>query len=260
MESKLRTLQLTLASMLDQLDIFCREQNLPYYLIGGSTLGAVRHQGFIPWDDDVDVAMSRDIFERFEALAEGKKVGTLYYEPVEKHSFPEAPIGFLYDVSDPALPLQECPCIDVFPLDGIPSSGVLQNIQKTFSYLYHISVYQQPSQNRGKRSQMITSAFIKLTPKFLFKFYRKISKKVIAHWSPNQCSQWANIFGMARYRKEIMPKEYFGVPTYVEFEGRSLPIPEQADLYLRHLYGNYWELPPVEQRQPHHMDLTWEGE
>ncbi|MDF2566865.1 MAG: biosynthesis protein [Oscillospiraceae bacterium] len=258
-ENALRALQLKLVSMLDKVDKFCNENDFTYYLIGGSALGAVRHEGFIPWDDDVDIAMSRPEFERFEQLAQGRKIDGLLYEPVEMHSFPEAPIGFLYDVSDPSIPLPECPCIDIFPLDGIPDSDSDRKKQKIFSYLYHISTYRQPSSNRGRRSYVITKLFVTLTPAFLFRFYQRTAKKMITKWDTQTSKNWANIFGMARYHKEIMPKEYFGTPLRMNFEGRMFPIPAKPHEYLTHLYGDYQELPPVENRQPKHMDLKWEG-
>ncbi len=260
MDEQIKMLQQKLLSMLLKLDEFCGENGIEYYLIGGSALGAVRHSGFIPWDDDADVAMFREDFERFEATAEGKKISGLLYEPVHKHSFPEAPIGFLYDVSDPDIPLEECPCIDIFALDGVPDSGFLRKKQKLWSLLYHISVLRRPAQNRGGLSAFITKAFIALTPARLFDFYIKSAKKAITKYPAKSAKNVANIFGMKRYDKEIMPLEYFGAPKRTEFEGHLLPIPEQYDKYLTHLFGDYKKLPPPDKRKPHHMNLTWEDE
>lgn len=260
MNDELKSLQQKLLKMLLKLDSFCTQNNFPYYLIGGSALGAVRHSGFIPWDDDADVAMMREDFERFESAAKGKKISGLLYEPVHEHSFPEAPIGFLYDVSDPNIPLEECPCIDIFALDGIPDSDFLRKKQKLWSYLYHISVLRRPAQNRGGLGAFVTKAFITLTPNRLFDFYMRSAKKAISKYPTDSAKNVANIFGMKRYNKEIMPREYFGTPKRAEFEGHLLPIPEQSDKYLTHLFGDYKKLPPKNERQPHHMDLTWEDE
>ena len=260
MQEFLRKRQLRLLDMLIKLDKFCQNNNLEYFLIGGSTLGAVRHSGFIPWDDDIDVAMWRTDFERFEEIALHREVDGLLYEPVEGHSFPEAPIGFLYDTTDKNIPLCECPCIDVFPIDNIPNSKFMRKIQKTFSYLYHISVYRQASQNRGGYSAMITSLFIKCTPRFMFSFYTKISKKIITYWVKKDTDCVANIFGMKRFDRETMPRGNFGTPQLALFEGREFPLPQDTDKYLTRLFGDYMQLPPIEEQQPHHIKLKIEEE
>lgn len=258
MNTKIKQLQGKLLEMLLKFDSFCSENNIDYYLIGGSALGAARHSGFIPWDDDIDVAMMREDFERFEKLAEGTKIADLLYEPIEKHSFPESPIGFLYDVSNPDIPLENAPCIDVFPLDGIPDSSFSRKKMKYCALLYHISVYRQPAQNRGKLNAILTRIFIALTPNRLFDFYMTKMKKAITKYPVCSCNDIANIYGMKGFNKEIMPKEYMGTPKKLFFEGHLLPVPEQYDKYLTHLFGDYMTLPPIEERQPHHTDLKWE--
>lgn len=255
MEDLLRRHQMKLLRMLETFDKYCKQNNIKYYLIGGSVLGAVRHKGFIPWDDDIDLALERPEFERLEKILSAQIFEGIQYEPVEEHSFPEAPIGFLYDVSDPAIPIEKCACIDVFALDGVPQGRFRRKIQQIFSLLYHMAVLQRPAENRGRKAYHLTKIFVTLTPKFMFRFYRFIGKKVITHWPTGRCESWANIFGQQRYYREIMPQSYLGTPTDAEFEGRLFPIPQQADAYLTHLYGDYMKLPPKEQQKPKHLDF-----
>ena len=242
MESKLRTLQLTLASMLDQLDIFCREHNLPYYLIGGSTLGAVRHQGFIPWDDDVDVAMPRDIFERFEALAEGKKVGTLYYEPVEKHSFPEAPSRLFIRCVRPGAALTGMSLHRCF---STGRHSLLRRASKHSKNLFlpvsHLGVSAAVPKQGESDPEMITGAGLKQTPKFLFKFYPKDLQKKRSSpiGAPTSAASRPTFLGWPVTARRSCQKNTLEFPRMWNLKDAPLPIPEQADLYLRHLYGNY---------------------
>ena len=96
---ELEGLQQRLVEMLLAFQRFTDDHGLTFFLVGGSALGAYRHQGFIPWDDDVDVAMMRSDFEKMEKLmaSEGNRIGEFIYSPVEDHIIPEAPIGYLYD-------------------------------------------------------------------------------------------------------------------------------------------------------------------
>ena len=95
---KLKKYQDYLQEMLVDFRNYCNANNLTWMLAGGSALGAIRHQGFIPWDDDVDLAMPRPDFEQLEHLMAkaGNKLGKYIYSPVEKQIVPEAPIGHLY--------------------------------------------------------------------------------------------------------------------------------------------------------------------
>ena len=94
MEDGLEELQQRLVEMLLAFQEFTQENGVTFFLVGGSALGAVRHQGFIPWDDDVDVAMMREDFEKMEHLMkmQGNRLGQFVSSPVEKHIIPDAPI------------------------------------------------------------------------------------------------------------------------------------------------------------------------
>ena len=253
----LREFQLVLNDMLIDFDTFCKENHLPYYLIGGSALGAKRHEGFIPWDDDVDVALLRRDFERLEQIIEGKLPAHLKYESVHEHSFPNAPMGFLYNISDPSIPLEQAPTIDVFALDGVPDSRIWRKVQKFFCSVYHLSVYRQPAQNRGERARKMTKLLIAVTPNFLFHFYRFLCKKIITRWKVEKQENLSNLFGMQGYDREIMPKSYLGTPKDLIFEGRPMPCPEDIDGYLTHLYGDYMQLPPKDKQIPHHKEYLF---
>ena len=97
MENGLKELQQRLVEMLSSFQKFTQQNGMIFFLVGGSALGAVRHQGFIPWDDDVDIAMMREDFEKMEYLMslQHDRLGEFIYSPVEKHMIPDAPIGYL---------------------------------------------------------------------------------------------------------------------------------------------------------------------
>ena len=99
MEDGLKRLHVRLLDMLVELRKFANENDIKFFLVGGSALGAWRHQGFIPWDDDVDIAMMRTDFEKMEKAMKkaGNHLGEYIYSPVEEQLMPDAPIGYLYD-------------------------------------------------------------------------------------------------------------------------------------------------------------------
>ena len=111
-----------LLEMLLVFDAFCKEHGLPYFLAGGSALGAYRHQGFIPWDDDIDLAMMRPDFERLEQLLakHDNRLEKYRYSPVEKQIIPDAPIGHLLYLPQGDYPQNAAPKLDIHPIDGVP--------------------------------------------------------------------------------------------------------------------------------------------
>ncbi len=249
----IREFQDKLLEILLVLDEFLKRNDIHYFLIGGSSLGAVRHKGFIPWDDDIDIGMPREEFERFEGLdfsflAERK----LQYCKIGQNVILNAPIGFLYDRSDESVPYEECLTIDIFPIDDVPASAFKQKLQKIVSHIYHISVGRRPAQNRGKAAKILTTVIVKLTPDFMFDLYEKWAKRAMISLGESTSGLAANIFGMKGYYREIMPKNIIEETEDMLFEGHFLPVQKNYDQYLKRLFGDYMELPPESERKPHH--------
>ncbi len=223
--------------------------SVQFYLIGGSSIGALRHQGFIPWDDDIDIAiMRRDFAKAEEALS--KLDETMIYDPVEKHIIPDAPLGHVY--MNNGGPLEEAPRIDVFAIDNVPDSTLLEKYQKICSLIYHVCVLRRPAENRGKIKRIFTYAICKFCPKFLLDFLQKIAYKGVTRWKDTPTQYVCNIYGV-NGDKEKIPSSFYGTPRYVKFEDTIMPIPEKAEEYNTQIYGDYMEYPPEEQRVPSHF-------
>ena len=254
--NNLRKFQLTLLEVLLMLADFLKENKIPWFLIGGCALGAVRHNGFIPWDDDIDIGMMRKDFERFEALDFAPLLKhKLLYCPIGKNVIQNAPIGFLYDRRDESIGYTECPTIDIFPIDYVPDSNFKRCIQQISSLIYHLSTSRLAAKNRGKLSYVFTKAIVTLTPPALFRLYARLAKKIMLGVEKNQTAYVCNIFGMLRYRREIIKASYIKNTILHEFEGYSLPIPAEYHDYLTSIYGDYMKLPPPEQQVPHHKEF-----
>ena len=254
MEDGLEELQQRLVEMLLAFQEFTQENGVTFFLVGGSALGAVRHQGFIPWDDDVDVAMMREDFEKMEHLMkmQGNRLGQFVYSPVEKHIIPDAPIGYLYDLLHADAGYENTAKIDIHPIDGVPKSRLLRKVQKWTSLIYYLSEYRLPVKNKGTVVRNISKVILKITPDCMFRFYMKICKKIMTSWSTFDSEYICSLFGVAGYEREVMPKKYLFPLQKAMFEMEVFLIPGSQDAYLKKLYRDYHKIPPEEERHPRH--------
>ena len=265
LKDNLKEYQEYLLKMLLAFDAFCREQKLQYFLAGGSALGAVRHQGFIPWDDDIDLAMLRPDFERLERLLaqQDNRIGQYAYSPVQDQIVPDAPIGHLFYLpgadakNDPKhahLPyaMADAPMLDIHPIDGIPKSGIMKKLQRFLAIVHYMAVYRLPTKNKGRAAHLISGILVKITPGFMFDFYATVSRRLISAWNADRSEFVCSLFGLAGYDREVMRKELLLPYKMVPFEGHMLPVPAREREYLDRLYGNFEQLPPEADRKPKH--------
>lgn len=251
---ELREFQLKTLEMLLEVDKILKKNNLKYFLLYGSTLGAIRHNGFIPWDDDIDIGLYRREFEKMEKILQKELSEKYLYCRVGKNRIPNAPIGYLYDISDRTMPLSEVPTIDIFPIDNIPDNRILQKIQLFFSKVYHLCVYRNPSKNRGKKAYYITKIILSITPKFMLDFLEKVSKKIIIFWKDRPTKFIGNILAGAE-GKDIRLYSDFNEGVLKKFENHEFLVPECWDKYLKQIYGNYMILPPQSEQKPKHKNI-----
>lgn len=232
-----------------------QKHNLSYFLLGGSCLGAVRHRGFIPWDDDIDIGMPRYDYEKFLKIAP-EELPDGYFLQCSKTE-PNYPMNFskirnskttFIEKTAQYIKMNHGAFIDIFPLDGYKKSKWFNLKNRIYSLCTEKIFFQTQKQNKIKTvTKKILSSYIK--------DYRKARDKrdcLFKKHEYDKCEFVSNFCG-AWGEREIMPKEYFGNGTKSIFEGITVIIPEKYDLYLNKLYGNYMELPPVEKRKAHHF-------
>lgn len=248
--------QLRLLGMLKIFHKICIENNLAYYMIGGTFLGAVRHQGFIPWDDDIDVGMPRDSYEKFLELAPSVLPSNLkiFSRGVGKEEY-DLYFVKLCDITTTLIEdgLGEKTMgiyIDLFPLDGFSKSIRFLKI-KYFPYKFHkylllLNAFKKEWDN----------FFLRITNEIIRKFDNKKiytrGNNLLRRKSFHTNQYGGNIIG-AWEEKEIMNKNYFGTPVLYKFEQYYFLGPQMADEYLKALYGNYMQLPPKENQKSHHI-------
>lgn len=258
--------------MLSWFHNFCVQNNLRYYALGGTLLGAVRHQGFIPWDDDVDVGMPRQDYLRLERLL-GERMGERYVleTPNSENTDFFYPASKLYDTQTTLVENTRCRIrrglyLDIFPLDG--AGGSQEEAMRHFAYIrrrrYLLLALTTGIRNNRSLPKNMAVALCRGIPcwkalgKRLLHSIDRLSQSVSFEdcvWVGNMMGNWME--------RELMPRRVFGSPRKYQFEGLDIFGPEDSETYLSSLYGNWRELPPEEKRRSHHdyllMDLQHGG-
>lgn len=237
----------------------CEREELTYYAQGGTALGAVRHNGFIPWDDDLDVGMPRGDYEKLKRLSEKMNGQSPYYIefPGERKDF-VYPYCKIYDtrttlIENTRYKTKRGIFIDVFPIDGIGNTmeESIRNF-KRIDYKNNLLCTQICALRKGR--ELYKNASIVLLRAVPFLDHLKIIKdidKLSKLYDYDECNYVANLCGNW-HEKEIMDKRWVEKSILCKFEDAQIYIPENYDEYLTRMYGDYMKLPPVEKQITHH--------
>ena len=259
-------MQIMLLEMLKWFHGFCQENGIVYYVIGGTMLGTIRHKGFIPWDDDIDVGIPRADYEKLLAnkdyLFKNENRYCLESFRDGKTDF-EYPYAKIYDTQTTLI--ENCRTktkrgiyIDVFPLDGIGD-----NKEEAYRNYSHILkkinfLMTRVCTLRKGRAWMKNMAIIisQLIPQFILKNHGLIERIDNICKSRNfETSEYVGCLVGNWGMKEIIPKQYLGTPMLYKFEDTEVYGPEKFDEYLTCLYGNWRKMPPIEKQKSHHNYL-----
>ena len=251
-------LQQTEFELLNVFVDICDKLNLKYYLVCGTALGAVKYKGFIPWDDDVDVALLREDYEVFI-----KKAPLLLpeYLFLQNHhtdeNFPQIysklrnSCTTYIEKSVENLPIHHGVYIDIFPLDGYPVRKVEQAFLEFRKRVYQslmLSVCNVEQSKKAKFIKFISNLFDSSgNVNHIVKKYSKMLKSY-----PVQKSDYICNHGNWQGKLEYAPREQYGEGIIMKFEGLDVRVPEQYDAYLTQKYGNWRADLPVEQQVGHH--------
>ena len=265
-DADLRRLQQTELGLLERFRGICARHHLRYYMVGGTMLGAVRHGGFIPWDDDADAAMPRRDYEEFlriapDELPEG-------FSRVDHEHTPDymRPFARLYDesvrvtIGSNTQPVGMPAWIDIFPLDGMPKGRARQLIHfwhMTFwRFWYHASFPQLNLNRPGRPLYMrLLIRFLALTHLGEGADTKKLIRRtdrLLKRYDFDESDTVVSFYG-AYMTREIVEKRLFGEGKAYPFETLTLTGPSEPDEFLRHFYGDYIRLPDEEKRDTHHV-------
>ncbi len=269
---KLQKLQKAELEILVELDKVCRKHNLRYYIVGGTLIGAVRTGGFIPWDDDIDVSMPREDFDKLLALkGEFSKEFFLQTHKTEKEcNFFYAKLRkngtYFGEDKFEHTGIHKGIFIDVFPLDYISDRKILQKLcfkslslinaficskSKTSEFLY---------ENKSLPFIVCFRLIQSVLPLPLLYGLRGLTAKITKMLSNRKLV--ASLAGFHGYPKEIAPFDWWAEGTDIKFEGQTVRAPKEYKTLLTHMFGDYLQLPPVEERVNHTVadeNIIFEG-
>lgn len=250
--------------ILEHVDAYCRRSGIRYYLWAGTLIGAVRHKGFIPWDDDIDLAMPRTHYERFckgfNDAAESNGLSLFTHDQASHRLLQIAKVAdnrtILIERTDDASRLGVN--IDIFPIDGWPNGRHAQWRHSLMLNVYRSARMLQSVSRRGPRiwskSIMLLVGKSVLRPVSAEWLVRRISKRASCHRFDQSQFVGVQVGGPA----ELVARSVYGEPQEVEFEGRLYPVPREWGVLLSAKYGNYSRVPPkAEQISHHEFDAYW---
>lgn len=269
----IKLIQETEKGILRQVLNVCERHQLNYYMLGGTLLGAVRHGGFIPWDDDIDLGLPRPDYEEFIRYAEeeleipyqlhtalnGKGKYSYYYARVEDTRVQLKRSIAIKDVIIPAY-------VDVFPLDGVPKNANKRRrwLRKCefLSRMFSASqvLYKSNNTRTHKKMNHFETAFrglfiiLRLDRMMNTKLIWKRLDKALKENNYEDCSEIINFCGHWKL-KEMFPKAVYGKGKLYPFEEFMLNGPEDCDYVLSQMYGEYMILPDQEHRENHYIEL-----
>lgn len=247
----------------------CDKHNLRYYALGGTLLGAVRHKGFIPWDDDIDVAIPRPDYDKFLKYAKEELPSNLVPKTYLDEKGDSHPMFIcIIKNMDTEIELNHANktehthvWLDVFPLDAMPTNDLLRKVHK-YRLLYERMKIQFSMYDENVHQHRANRPFYE---RALMKFRETTNwganwdtydlmlhiEKTLRKYDYEKEGYFVNMFGAYKFR-EMFPKAWFGDGVELPFEDTTIICPIDYDKVLTQMYGDYMTLPPEDQRSQQH--------
>lgn len=243
--------------ILDYIDNICKKHNLKYMLDYGTLLGAIRHKGFIPWDDDIDISMPRKDYEKLiEILSkEQSRYKLLCHELDSDYIYEFAKVIDTHTILNETVTIGSNNMgvwVDIFPYDNIPKFKSMIHSLILFALMMRVFAVQPKFPE--KHSKLFYPCWI-IARLIGYKCFLKMIHK-LSTLSKNKNTPYIGYLPLIS-KHFYWNKDMFEKLTEVEFEGKKYPGPQQYDSYLKDVYGDYMQLTPEDKRIPHPMEAWW---
>lgn len=244
-------------------DTFCKENDIQYCAAGGTMIGAVRHQGFIPWDDDIDVYMKRSDYDKFISLK--NQLNGTAYEIIDLNNdgYYCAMAKFSHRYSTVwefrGIPFVFGAYVDVFVLD-YETGPYDEVVSKRMYFAKKVNLFYICSNNHSFQEigESISQGAIRKSIWYIFQKlvlnkYRSVLRKQINKHSDIQQGEWLIAYTGTSGEKDIFRSEWFNNTISFPFEDTCINVPSGYDQFLRAMFGDYMSFPPKEEQQSHHV-------
>ena len=266
---ELRELQLKSLEILKYFKLFCEEHSLSFFLCGGCCIGAVRHKGFIPWDDDIDVFMPRPDYEKLCSLwPEAADTGSYMLcrtDSVTNYQHTDTAVvnintTFINSHST-NLDIAHGIGIDVIPLDGYAPTKFRRFVQVLNAMLYSLFNAQRLPDHQGRFIRIMSGLILKVfrSSKVRYRIWEKAEKRM-SRYAFGESEYITELVTGLKYMRLKYPKTIFSGSEYRKFEDTLMPVPAGYDQYLSMAFGDYMSFPDEKDRIPKHCTVFYDLE
>lgn len=255
-QGDLRKLQLIELELLVEFDRICRKYEIQYTLTGGTLLGAVRHGGFIPWDDDADVAMLREEYERFKKACQIELDSKFYFQDMRNTQGYRWGYGklrkkgtlFLRENQE-HMPYEQGVFIDIFPRDGVPDDYIMRKLHKFQCFCVRKSLWSEVGKVAHKQKNM--RIWFGILNKMMGNHIYKIYEHLVERSNKKRTKLVRNLMFPVPNGKDGYLRAWYEESTELEFEGHRFMVNKSYKAWLIQEFGDYMCFPPQEKRKIH---------
>ena len=260
--NQMEHLHKVLLIIMDEVNRICKKNNIDYTLIGGSLLGAIRHRGFIPWDDDLDIAMTRENYDKFVSACNNElddrfDIVTINNQENYGYGFGKVILKNTSVIPRHKKKFEEIKeiWIDIFPYDNIPNSRLLRLVHKYKNYIYIKLIEERLDgidNEQATKLKILCYRIMNIINKIIK--LDKLKKSLLTNqtkYDSIETDYICSLSGSYKYNKETQKKDFFESYEWIVFEDRKYQVVSCYDKYLKSVYGDYMKIPNENNRGTH---------